>query len=115
VTSNSIFDINSGQSITISCWLKHDLTSSNVGKYFISKYSGVPSTGQAFALGTGFQGNGYTWYQIAVGNTNGREVRGDNGINDGQWHFITSVLDMGNTTKLYVDGILDSTIAFPLS
>ena len=29
VTSNSTFDINSGQSITISCWLKHDLTSSN--------------------------------------------------------------------------------------
>jgi hypothetical protein len=112
ISNNASLNINIGQSLTISCWLKYDLSSTNIGKYFISKYSGVVNTGQSFALGTGFQGNGYTWHQIAAGNPNGRELRGDNTINDGQWHFITSALNMGNTSSFYVDGILDSTVFF---
>jgi hypothetical protein len=115
VNSNTSLNISFGQSITVSCWLKHDLTATNINKYFISKYSGLSNTGEAFAIGTGLQGNGYTWHQIAAGVNNGREIQGQKTMNDGQWHFVTSVLDMGNTTKLYVDGILDSTVLFPLS
>ena len=115
VNSNPSLNINIGQSLTVSCWLKHNLASANINKYFISKYSGISTTGESFALGTGLQGNGYTWHQIASGVNNGREIQGNNIINDGQWHFITSILEMGNNTKLYVDGILDSSVAFPLS
>jgi hypothetical protein len=115
VNSSTSLNIASGQSITVSCWLKHDLTATNINKYFISKYSGLSNTGEAFAIGTGLQGNGYTWHQIAAGVNNGREIRGQKTINDGQWHLVTSVLSMGNKTKLYVDGIPDSTVSFPLS
>ena len=114
VGSSSTFDVISGNSITIACWLKHT-GSANINKYFIAKYSGLSNTGAAFALGTGLQGNGYTWHQIASGNTNGREIQGNNIINDGQWHFVTSVLEMGVSTKLYIDGILDSSVTFPLT
>ena len=115
VSNDDLLNVQSGKSITISCWVKHDLSASNVNTYIISKYGGLSSIGAAYAIGTGTEGNSYSWHQIDAGNANGREIRGNSNINDGNWHHFVSVNSMGETVTLFVDGVVDKSEEFPLS
>lgn len=115
VNNSPSLNITAGQSISIACWVKHNSGATNVDKYFISKYSGITPTGPAYAIGTGNFGNVYTWHQISAGTANGIDIRGDNTMNDGNWHQVVSVLEMGVASRVYIDGILDSTVNFPLT
>ena len=114
VPNSPSLNISTGQSLTISCWIKHNSGATNVNTYFISKYNGFSSIGPAYAIGTGTIGNAYSWHQIASGIPNGIEIIADNPMNDGNWHQVVSILDMGNNSRVYIDGVLDSTVNFPL-
>ena len=115
VPDNDLVDVQSGNSITISCWIKHDLSVSNKNEYIISKYGGLITISPAYAIGTGFNGDGYNWHQVTVGPPDGMEVRGKTNIHDGKWHSFISVLNMGISTAIFIDGALDSLREFPLS
>jgi hypothetical protein len=106
--ANSL-DIQNGQSLSISTWIKHDLTSSNIDKYIISKYSGLLNTGAQYAIGTGISGQAYTTTQIAAGSQNWIELRGNNTINDGNWHHFVYIWRNGVNASIYVDNIHDTT------
>jgi hypothetical protein len=115
VADNNTLDIQSNQSLSIATWVKHDLSVSNIGVYIISKYSGIIATGPQYGIGTGFTGQGYTTTQIASGLSNHIELRGNNVINDGEWHHLTYLWENGSNVKLYVDGILDTAKNMTLS
>lgn len=107
VRSNNLLNITSNQNLSISFWMKEDGKEFNTDKYIISKYSGSTITGAAFAIGTGSEGNGYAWTQIASGSTNGFELRGHYRINDGLWHHLVYEWKNGEQSYLYIDSKKD--------
>jgi hypothetical protein len=115
VLNATSLNVQFGNSLSISCWIKHDLTSQNINTYFISKYGGSTFIGAAYAMGTQLESNGYCWFQIAAVNTNGRDLQGNNTINDGLWHHLAVVLEMNSSLKLFIDGVLGPYSAFPLN
>ncbi|MFK5878164.1 MAG: LamG domain-containing protein [Flavobacteriaceae bacterium] len=96
-------NIQTGESFTISYWIKHNAT--NVGKYMISKYMGSIGVDPSYGLGTGSAGNSYSWFEFTAGN--GIENRGTATLTDNNWHNITTVFKSGESVTIYVDGVLD--------
>ena len=115
VKNNSSLNIQTGQSLSLSFWVKHDISSTNIDKYIISKYSGNINTSSAFACGTGWQGNAYTMQQVNAGLSNHKELRGSKTINDGNWHHFVSIWENGVQTTIYIDNIKDITQTWVLS
>ena len=102
IANNPNINIQTGESFTISFWLKHN--AQNNAKYMISKYKG--SFGEpSYAFGTGSYGDSYSWHEFTA--NNGIESRGNIDLNDNQWHNITSVFKSGESVTIYVDGVLD--------
>jgi hypothetical protein len=115
VSASNSLDIQNGQSLSISTWIKHDLTSTNIDKYIISKYSGSLNTGPQYAIATGITGQAYSTTQTASGTQNWVELRGDITINDGNWHHFVYVWRNGSDASIYVDNVLDTTRSHSLS
>jgi len=103
ITDNPNINVQTGESYTISYWTKH--SAQNNGKYMISKYMGSIGVEPSYGLGTGSNGDSYSWFEFTAGN--GIENRGDIDLNDNNWHHITSVFKSGESITIYVDGELD--------
>lgn len=102
ITDNPNINIQTGESFSISFWVKHD--AQNNAKYMISKYQG--SFGEpSYAIGTGSAGDSYSWFELTP--SNGIENRGNIDLNDGNWHNITTVFKSGESITIYTDGVLD--------
>jgi hypothetical protein len=97
-------DLNlNGVGITVGAWVRFTGT--------LTHYTGI--------LGKGPDGGADPGYIIVVMNQNKLgtaigepgwiEMNGNRAINDGQWHYITVVMNASKLTKLYVDGVLDAT------
>ena len=105
ITDSPDINIQTGESFTISYWIKH--AAQNNGKYMISKYLGSIGVEPSYALGTGSNGDSYSWFEFTAGN--GIENRGSIDLNDANWHNITTVFKSGESISIYIDGVLDVT------
>lgn len=103
IPNNPNINVQTGESFTISYWTKHN--AQNNGKYMISKYNGSIGVQPSYALGTGSNGDSYSWFEFTAGN--GIENRGNIDLNDTNWHNITTVFKSGESVSIYVDGVLD--------
>ena len=103
IPDNPNINVQTGESFTISYWTKHN--AQNNGKYMISKYNGSIGVQPSYALGTGSNGDSYSWFEFTAGN--GIENRGNIDLNDTNWHNITTVFKSGESVSIYVDGVLD--------
>jgi uncharacterized protein (TIGR02145 family) len=112
--ANSL-DIPNGHSLSISTWIKHDLTSINIDKYIISKYGGLLNISPQYAIGTGISGQAYSTTQIDSGTQNWVELRGNSTINDGNWHHFVYVWYNGADASIYVDNAVDITRSHSLT
>ncbi len=96
-------------SMTISTWIKttnNSRTEDILGKYDASAsewgyiLKSLPSGGIGLRVG----GN----------NSNGvRDVADATAVNDGQWHHVAVVINLGSSAQFYIDGTLRSTQALP--
>lgn len=96
-------DINNNEPFSVSLWLKQD--GGNTDKYFLSKYNPSLGSNGAYAFGTGYTGDAYSWFYF--NNEGGTENRGSVDLNDGNWHHYVAVYSPGETISLYIDNQLD--------
>ena len=106
ILNNNNLNIQSGQSLSISFWIKHDINNSNIDKYIVTRYNQGDFSNSTYGVGTGQTGNGYFYVQPQA-NINGNELRGNINLNDGNWHNIVVVWENGNKNSLFVDNVLD--------
>ena len=106
ILNNNNLNVQSGQSLSISFWIKHDINNSNIDKYIVTRYNQGVFSNSTYGVGTGQTGNGYFYVQPQA-NINGNELRGNINLNDGNWHNIVVVWENGNKNSLFVDKVLD--------
>jgi hypothetical protein len=85
-------------------WIK---TSTSRTEAIFSKYD---SAGSESGYMLKINPNGFLSFQVGHGNlvSGTREVFDTTKINDGNWHYITTVVTIGQDVKFYVDGSLSS-------
>lgn len=105
VSNNTLLNIPTGNSFSLSFWLKHD--GNNFDKYVISKYNGTTGANPSYSIGTGTIGNSYSWYEFTPGN--GKENRGNIMLTDNKWHHFVTVFTSGGNITTYIDNVLDVT------
>jgi len=96
-------------SMTISTWLK--TTNASRVEDVIGKYdaNGSESGYIVKTLASGVVG-----LRVGGSNTLGsRDVADTTKINDGQWHHVAVVINLGQNVQFYIDGTLRSTQALP--
>tara|TARA_R110000850_G_scaffold261936_1_gene390223 strand:- start:28 stop:972 length:945 start_codon:yes stop_codon:yes gene_type:complete len=103
LTSNKRFDASTFTQMAISIWIK---TSHN------STADQLILQGAGIGFGFGLQAGTEKLYAFFDGSSPG-SYYGKNALNDGVWHNIV-MQSTGSTTSVYVDGILDGSIAEPL-
>lgn len=103
IPNNSNLNIAEGESYSISFWVKHN--AQNNAKYIISKYYTLSEP--SYAVGTGSNGDSYSWHGFTNNFSGGTESRGNIDLNNNEWHHITSVFKSGESVAIYVDGVLD--------
>ena len=113
VSDNADFDINSSD-FTANFWVYLNDYGFGGGQYVFHKGGGgsegwhvrIRATGQV-DLVVASSGSGGDGVSQSTANSDGV------GVEKGQWHMITSVIDNSNTIALYIDGALVESTAFP--
>ena len=105
VTGSQLFDLVGN--LSLSLWVQ--TTNSTRTEALISKYSAAAS-GFGYVLRTTPAGTA----ELLIGGANvlsGSEVATDvTKINDGSWHYVAVVIQLGTSVTFYVDGALSSTV-----
>ncbi len=113
--SNSVVTVNSNgkldlaNSMTISAWVKtanNSRTEDVLGKY--------DATGTEWGWILKVLPSGVVGLRVGGNNTNGvRDVVDATPVNDGQWHHVAVVVNLGSNVQFYIDGSLRSTQGMP--
>lgn len=108
VPSNSKLDL--VNSMTISAWVK--TTNNSRTEDFIGKYD---ATASEYGWMVKILSSGVVGLRVGGNNTaNGvREVADTTPVNDGTWHHVAVVVNLGSNVQFYVDGSLRSTQSLP--
>ena len=103
INSNSKLDLIN--SMTISAWIKTTNTSRT--EDFLGKYD-ASGTEWGYILKT--LPSGVIALRVGGNNTSGnRDVADTTPINDGQWHHVAVVINLGSNVQFYIDGTLRTT------
>ncbi|WP_083852717.1 LamG-like jellyroll fold domain-containing protein [Pedobacter arcticus] len=106
VANTTSLNITPTQGFTLSAWVKIDPTQTSTQRIF-SKRNG---TGKGYELFTANQGGNFGKLGFNLSSPSSGGAYGTTAVNNNQWHHVAIVVNPNdNTTKHYIDGVLNST------